>query len=200
MNRLVLASLAAIAAVAVVGTGFVIFDDRSAPPIVIADPRPDATIVVGVDGAVATPGVYALPGDARAQDALAAAGGAAADADLAALNLARRLRDEDHLLVPRLAPVVAVVDGPSFGSPVSPAFADAPMQQASVVETGPVNLNAASLADLDGLPGIGPVLAQRILDHRTVVGPFRTIDELADVQGISPRMVDDLRALVTAGT
>lgn len=205
MTRLTIAAIAAVAAVVAVGALFLVLDDRAAPPIVISDPRPDATIVVGVGGAVASPGVYALSGDARAQDALAAAGGANRDADLAALNLARRLRDEDQLVVPRLVPTAAAASDPSSAAfePVPPPGPNEtpPAAPAAVpaAAAGPVDLNTATVADLDRLPGIGPVLAQRIVDHRTVVGPFRAVDDLADVQGISSRMVEDLRSMVRAG-
>jgi len=198
MRRGSVAVLAAVAAVAVVGAWFAFVDTRSPPPIVIADPRPDATIVVAVGGAVASPGTYALPGDARAEDALRAAGGPTDDADLAALNLARRLRDEDQLLVARLAPT-AVPGG--TGVRAAPPMATSPAPTRAVVADRPalVDLNSASVAELDGLPGIGPVLAQRIVDRRTAVGPFRVVDDLVEVQGISTRMVEELRPLVTVG-
>jgi competence protein ComEA len=200
MRRGSVAVLAAVAAAVAVGAWFAFVDTRSAPPIVIADPRPDATIVVAVGGAVASPGTYALPGDARAEDALRAAGGPTGDADLAALNLARRLRDEDQILVARLAPTA--VPGET-AAPAPPAPATLPIRTPTpAVASGQpalVDLNTASVAELDGLPGIGPVLAQRIVDRRTAVGPFRVVDDLVEVQGISTRMVEELRPLVTVG-
>ncbi len=185
-----------LAALALIFFGFVLFDDRAAPPIVIEDPLAEATIVVAVEGAVASPGVYRLPGDARTDDALSSAGGPAPDADLAAINLARRLRDEDRVVVPRRQP-----PAPPAGTNTterSPAPETAPATGAPLGPT-PLDLNAATLADLDALPGIGPALAQRIVDYRTERGRFASIDELANVAGISPRMVDELRPLVTVG-
>ena len=203
MARVSVALLAAITAVSLVGFGLVALDDRSGPPIVISDPRPDATIVVEVAGAVTKPGVYALSGDARTQDALVAAGGVLTDADLASINLAQRLRDEDHILVPRLVPTVAVSVDPSppdgTAVPVPPtgtAGAPAPARIAEAA-SAPLDINAASAAELATLPEIGPVLAQRIVDYRSAHGPFRAVDELARVQGISPRMAEALRSLVT---
>ncbi|HEY7036736.1 MAG TPA: ComEA family DNA-binding protein [Thermomicrobiales bacterium] len=171
-------------------SGFLVlrlWDDRSAPPIVIDDPRPNAEIVVSVEGAVATPGVYHLPGDARVESALAAAGGAAPDADLSRINPAARLHDEERLIVP------ALVDGDRTSSePVSSAAANGPAPAAAQV-----NINTATAEMLDTLPGIGPVLAVRIVTYRETHGPFRSVDELAAVDGISLAMVDEIRSLVT---
>lgn len=183
----------------VLGFGFIVLSDRrSAPPIIIEDPRPHATIVVAVDGAVATPGVYGLPGGARVQDALRAAGGTTRDADLALVNPAARLRDEDRLVVPTRRPAV---DAPTLGggSPTEAAAGDAgwPDANGTSAAAAKININTASAAELETLPGIGPVLARRIIDDRERNGPFRSVDELARVTGISPAMVEDLRPYLT---
>ena len=195
MARVSLVVVAAIAGAVVVGLLLLRIDDRSAPPIVIDDPLADATIVVAVEGAVASPGVYPLPADARAQDALDAAGGPAADADLAAVNPARRLEDQERLVVPRLGSDGAGAVVAAEEAPAGPTAAVAAAPDAAA----PIDVNAASAAQLDALPGIGPVLAQRIVDYRLEHGPYGTIDELANVEGISPRMVGELRPLVTVG-
>ena len=195
MARVSLVVVAAIAGAVVVGFLLLRIDDRSAPPIVIEDPLADATIVVAVEGAVASPGVYPLPADARAQDALDAAGGPAADADLAAVNPARRLEDQERLVVPRLGSDGAGAVVAAEEAPAGPTAAVAAAPDAAA----PLDVNAASAAELDALPGIGPVLAQRIVDYRLEHGPYGTIDELANVEGISPRMVGELRPLVTVG-
>ncbi len=196
VTRALLLVSSGVAALALIFFGFALFDDRAAPPIVIEDPLAEATIVVAVEGAVASPGVYRLPADARTQDALSSAGGPAPDADLAAINLARRLRDEDRLVVPRLQP-----PAPPSGTGVTDRPPEAGAGPASGAPLGstPLDLNAATLADLDTLPGIGPALAQRIVAYRTEHGRFGSIDELANVAGISPRMVDELRPLLTVG-
>lgn len=134
-------------------------------------------VVVHVVGAVAAPGVVRLPLGARVVDALAAAGGAAPDADLARVNLARVLADGEQIQVPR----------PGDPAPEAPAAGSAP-------DDGAVDLNTASLAQLDGLPGVGPVLAQRIVDRR----PFTSVDELDEVPGIGQAMLVRLRPLVHA--
>ena len=184
--------VSAVAGMVLVGFGLVLFDDRAGPPIIIEDPRADATVVVAVRGAVGSPGVYPLPADARVQDAVAAAGGAAAGADLSGVNLARRVQDEDEVVVPALPPT------PDPDRP-PPTAAPEPVATTPNPAGAPVNLNTAPVAELDTLPGIGPTLAQRIIDHRTAQGPFQSADQLANVQGISARMADELEPLVTTG-
>lgn len=162
-------------------------DNRAKPAIVIEDPRPDATIVVSVEGAVATPGVYSLRGDARVQDALNAAGGVAQGADLARINPAARLRDEERLVIPWSGSVAATTAAPG-ATPSEMPISDG---------RGLININTAGADLLESLPGIGPAIAEAIVAYREQNGPFRTIDELAEVRGISLRMVDELRSLVT---
>jgi competence protein ComEA len=164
-------------------------DHRSKPAIVIEDPRPDATIVVSVEGAVATPGVYSLKGDSRVQDAVDAAGGPAAGADLARINPAARLRDEERVVVPWSETVAST-------SPRSSATASASAIP-TVDGSGSININTADAALLETLPGIGPVIADAIVAYREQNGPFRSVDELAEVKGISLKMVDEIRSLVT---
>ncbi len=135
-----------------------------------------AGVVVHVVGQVASPGVVRLPVGSRVTDAIDAAGGATADADLSVVNLARVLVDGEQVLVPRPG-----------GSPVVPG------QGAAGAADAPLDLNAATLADLDALPGIGPVLAQRILDWRTAHGRFTDVEELAEVSGIGPSVLSRLR-------
>ena len=135
-------------------------------------------VVVHVVGAVRAPGVVHLPGGARVADAVAAAGGAEPDADLARLNLARVLADGEQVVVPR--PGDAVTTAPDAAPGASGMLLD---------------LNSAGLADLDALPGIGPVLAQRILDRRKE-HRFTSVDELGEVSGIGPTLLDRLRPLV----
>lgn len=156
-----------------------VFDDRSAPQIIVEDADQMRTITVQVNGAVVNPGVYDLVPDARLEDAILAAGGPTDDADLAALNLARRLTDGESIEIPAVQPT------PGPGTVVA-------VENANVV-----NINTATADELDTLPGIGPALADAIIEYRTEFGPFTSVDELARVPGISPRMVDDMRSLVT---
>lgn len=156
-----------------------VFDDSSKPQIIIRDAADARTISVQVSGAVVSPGVYSLDPDARLEDAIQAAGGAGPDADLAQLNLARRLTDGEDIEIPGLQPT------PGPGTVL-----------ASQSE-GTININTASATELDTLQGIGPALADAIIEYRTQHGPFGSVDELARVPGISPRMVDKIRDSIT---
>lgn len=143
-----------------------------------------AAVVVSVVGLVVRPGLVTLPAGARVADAVEAAGGLLPGADPASVNLAAPLSDGAQIAV-GLPGTVAGQDGGGVAGP-----------GAGPRTGGRVDLNAATVADLDGLPGIGPVLAQRIVDHRTRHGPFRTVDELDDVPGIGPAIAAELAELV----
>lgn len=154
-------------------------------PAGTATPSP-GTVVVHVVGEVVAPGLVWLRAGSRVSDAVAAAGGAAPGADLAAVNLARVVNDGEQIVVP--APVPGAAPG---------AVATAATGTGSTSGPAPlVNLNSADLAALDALPGIGPVLAQRILDWRGKHGRFSDVAELGEVPGIGDKLLGQLRALV----
>ncbi len=140
-------------------------------------------ISVYVSGAVAQPGLYTLPAGSRLVDALERAV-LLPGADTSRLPLAERLRDGQSIVVPE--------------RPAQETGSEAAATAAEPSSTL-IDLNTASADELETLPGIGPVLAERIVAYRTEHGPFRSVDELAEVRGISPRMVDELRGLVTVG-
>jgi competence protein ComEA len=148
-----------------------------------APPPPGAAheVVVSVVGRVVHPGLIRLPEGTRVADALAAVGGALPGTDLISLNIARRLSDGEQLLVG-----VAPPPGQPAGSVASGA-SGAPQA---------VDLNAATLEQLDGLPGVGPVTAQRILDWRVAHGRFTSVNQLREVSGIGPARLADLKSLV----
>jgi competence protein ComEA len=146
-----------------------------------------AVVVVDVAGRVARPGLVTLPAGARVADALKRAGGARPRVDLTSLNLARPLVDGEQLLVG--VPVV--------GAPAMPGAAPSASPPSSPTATTLVNLNTATLEQLDTLPGVGPVTGQAILDWRAANGAFTSVDELLEVDGIGDATLSDLRDLVT---
>ncbi len=140
-----------------------------------------STVVVSVVGLVAEPGLVTLRSGSRIADAIEAAGGFLAEADPASVNLAAVVADGQQVAV---------------GVPAA-AGAATPGAARDAGGGGTVNLNTADVAALDGLPGIGPVLAQRIVDHREQHGPFRSVEDLQDVAGIGPAILGQLADAVT---
>ncbi|QGV80682.1 ComEA family DNA-binding protein [Streptomyces ficellus] len=156
-------------------------------PAAAASRRPPAgtpPVVVDVSGTVRRPGVLRLPAGSRVADALRAAGGVRPGSDVTGLNRARVLMDGEHIVV-GAAPAPP---GPVTGAPGAAVVGGVP--------AGPVSLNTATVEQLDTLPGVGPVLAQHIVDHRTRHGGFRSVDELREVNGIGERRFADLQPLV----
>lgn len=189
----------ATASVAAVGLLWILARPLPAPsalsPVIAASASPgsgplavtDAEVIVHVAGAVARPGVYTMPGGSRVGDAVNEAGGPLRKAVLDGLNLARPLTDGEQVVVPDRASAQA----PQAGSaPVSPGVAGA-------APTATVSLNQATVADLETLPGIGPVLAERIIAHRDSVGGFKEVGELRDVPGIGEKTFQSLAPLVS---
>lgn len=194
-------ALALVAAVAAVLAAVGVWADRPrAEPIAAlpavglspagpSAPAPPSTavgpLVVSVVGKVARPGLVQVPDGARAADAIAAAGGALPGADLTGTNMARRVGDGEQLAVG----VPAVADTGGTAPAARPGIAPAP--------GGKIDLNRATVGQLDALPGVGPVTAQRILDWRTRNGRFARVDQLREVEGIGERHFGQLRELVT---
>lgn len=177
---------------AVVLTGVLLLQLRrpqAAGPImdsITPAPSPEPTVTprplrVYVSGAVNNPDVYTVPPDSIAKDALLAAGGPVPDADLDRINLAAPLADGEHVYVPAVGEENLPVRSVS-GIPV----------------LDKVDINTASGAELEELPGIGPSLAQRILDYREANGPFVTIEDIVNVSGIGPATYENLKDLITA--
>ncbi|CAN5510876.1 hypothetical protein BH10ACT3_BH10ACT3_01320 [soil metagenome] len=159
---------------------------------------PAAPVFVPVAGAVAAPGVVQLPGGSRVVDAVAAAGGLRSDADPDRVNLAAPLIDGSRIVVPAIGqdpPAEVPVEGaaPATGTGSSGATG------ATLTPSAPVDLNTATIEQLDELPGVGPATAQAIVSFRESEGRFTSVDALLDVRGIGDAKLEALRDLVTVG-
>lgn len=208
MNKMIIAA-------AVAGAGLLaIWHPAPAPPIAAATagagsqapmPRsrrgrrraftsasPGAEVVVYVAGAVEHPGLYRLRGGARAADAVRRAGGLLPQADPVAVNLAERLSDGEEIAVLRTGEAPRARTRRAAGS-------SRRRKSAATVPSAPLDLNAADETALASLPGVGDTLAARIVEYRRVNGPFASVDELADVAGMSQRRVDALAPYLVAG-
>jgi competence protein ComEA len=166
--------------------------EPATPPLVITlQPRPTAepatptpaSINVYVSGAVNKPDVYALPLNSIVKDAITAAGGATDEADLDRINLATKLADQMQVYVPRRGEAAPPSQGGS-----APGAA-----------TGKININTASAEELDKLPGIGPSIAQAIIDYRTKNGLFKQIEDINDVKGIGDALFEKIKDQITVG-
>jgi len=191
-GKRVLVGLAVLAAVGLMGGYGVAMRARPRPTKLSlesaapTDGEKSRRLFVHVGGAVQRPGLYRLSDGARVDDAVQAAGGVLEDADLDALNLAARVKDGDKVLVPSRS-------GTAEGSPGGPQNGSG----GGGAQGGLVNLNTATIADLETLPGIGPAIAQRIIDFRSSNGGFRKVEDLLEVSGIGPKTFEKLRDHVT---
>ncbi len=171
-------------AVLLLALGFLVRDltERDPPALVLQDSLTTAdSVVVHITGAVAAPGVYELPPDARVQDAILAAGGGLPLSDTASLNLARRLRDGEKISVPGPASEVAAA-------------------VATLAPGEKLDLNAATLEELDQLPGIGEAYSRRIVDSRVVDGPYETVDDPLTRRVIPAATLDLIRDRLTVNS
>ncbi|WP_019869125.1 ComEA family DNA-binding protein [Salinispora oceanensis] len=189
-------ALALVAVLVVLGAGFWAWQSRPqvepvesvaavtpvAPSASVDPTEADGELVVAVAGKVRRPGLVRVPAGARVADAVQAAGGALPGVDVALFNPARKIADGELILIGVTAP---------------PGVAPAGGETGVVPGGGKVNLNTATLAQLDTLPGVGPVLAQRILDHRAEHGGFRSVSDLRQVGGIGDTRYEQLKDLVT---
>jgi competence protein ComEA len=166
---------------------------QQSAPISISTPVPTATaaptatpapIRVYVSGAVRAPDVVELPVGSIVEDAIEAAGGVSAEADLTRINLALEVQDQQHIYVPAEGETSPppVISGGSGGGGSTSAL---------------VNINTADATALETLPRVGPATAQRIIEHREANGPFETIEDIQDVSGIGPATFDGLKDLIT---
>ena len=153
---------------------------------VVLRPAPtEKPVIVYITGAVPRPGVYALPKNARVQDAISAAGGFLAEAEKSQINLAALLEDGEKLDIPYIEGALP--------------FLATPGPTVVAVTTELININIASLEELDTLPGIGPSLAQRIVDYREQNGPFINAEDIINVPGIGAGNFERFRDTITVG-
>jgi competence protein ComEA len=192
-------ALAGLLAAVVVAGSFVVSGRTKAPPAPAlkiehvasseATPSPSAPpLLVHVAGKVVAPGVYALPTGSRVRDAVAAAGGPAPGADPNALNLAAPVADGEQVVVPAVGEAPPALPGPS-----------GPLAGGSGGPVGKTNLNTATQAQLEELPGVGPKLAQRLLAYRQRKGRFKSTRDLLEVEGFGPKKLAALEEQVTVG-
>lgn len=203
--------LAVVGVIAVLVTVFTLWRDDPTPVVAAKlpevemassaspKPPPDQPVVISVVGLVHKPGLVTLKPGARIADALEAAGGAVDGADLIGLNMARRLTDGEQIIVGIAAAPGQPATMGSSTTAAGDAGAAAPSGSAPAERTGapePVNLNTATVEQLDTLPGVGPVTAAAIVAWRDANGPFSSVDQLGDVDGIGPARLAKLRDLV----
>lgn len=193
----------------VVAAIYVVLRQRGAPELLVQSDegwQPEARVAIG--GAVINPGTYTMRGDARLSDLITAAGGYSENAERAALNPAARVSDGMEYIIPaqsaratptppRAATVTPTTAPTGVGVSPSTAPTRTPPSAGTAPVGGVVNINTATLAELEALPAIGPAIAQRIIDDRAANGPYTQIEDLARVRGISARTVDQLRGRIT---
>jgi competence protein ComEA len=164
---------------------------------VTLQPAPTETdiplLLVHIAGAVKAPGVYELPPGSRLRDALQAAGGVKKGADTQHLNQAARLEDGQYLFVPYLEIDLIIPSAVPQEIPVLPG------RSSEINIDGPVNINTATQEALETLPGVGPVIAQRIIEYRQANGPFQTIEDIQKVKGIGTKTFEKMQGLITVG-
>jgi competence protein ComEA len=155
------------------------------PTPVLTESQPASQVVVYVSGAVMRPGVYTLNSEHRVAEALGAAGGPTSDADLDRINLAMRLNDEDQIHVP------SVGDGGSTG-----VGSVLPAGSSPSTSSGKLNVNTATVEELESLPGIGASRAAAIVEYRNTHGPFQRVEDLVEVSGIGDGILGSIRNLI----
>jgi competence protein ComEA len=176
------------------GTGVIFLVSRPprGEPIVLLPVPTPAPITVYVQGGVNQPGLYSLPQQSRINDAIMAAGGFSSNGDTGSINLAEILKDGDQVSVPTLRNPTANVEksGQATASSAEPTNSSPTI----------IDINTATIDELDTLPEIGPKTAQAIIDYRTTHGLFTKIDDILEVQGIGPETFEKIRDLITIGT
>ena len=167
---------------------WVVARNPSGQSVTLRPPPTETPIIVHITGAVPRPGVYALAKGARVQDAISAAGGFLAEAEKSGINLARALEDGEQLDIPYMEGFTPVIElGPDGAVTEVPSSAEL------------VNINTASQAELETLPGIGPTTAQAIIEYRETNGSFLNTEDIINVAGIGEVTYERIKDLITVG-
>lgn len=162
--------------------------------MVLLSPPPTPHLwVIQITGAVSNPGIYELPAGSRVREAVQAAGGMTPDANPEGINLAALLADGQLIFIPAISSTAPNERGNSLSVTLEPR------PTAGTASTELININTATLEELDKLPEIGPKIAQLIIDYRTANGPFATIDEIMSVKGIGPAIFDEIKSIISTG-
>lgn len=188
----------------IIGVGGLALTNQTRPAAIVIEPPPPTPlptitptpgpVLVYVNGEVAQPDLYQLPADGRVVDAIQQAGGFTRQAHQDVVNLAHPLHDGMQIYVPKLDEVgagqPAIISAPDLATNAGNGLG---------VATDKVNINTADAPALQVLPGVGPAMAQRIIEYRETNGPFTTIEEITNVSGIGPTRLEQLRDLITVG-
>ncbi|MEQ8186966.1 MAG: helix-hairpin-helix domain-containing protein [Candidatus Eremiobacterota bacterium] len=147
-------------------------------------PQKIKTIIAHICGGVKTPGVYTLQENSRVKDFIEVAGGASEDGIIDAINLARIVRDGEKVVIPQTGKTVTGNENIN---------SEGGLQNSSEKTKGKIDINEATLADLDSIPGIGPVIAQRIIEHRNSSGNFKRVEDIKEVKGIGEKTFEKIK-------
>ncbi|NJN79515.1 MAG: ComEA family DNA-binding protein [Anaerolineales bacterium] len=196
MKNVLTVLLGIMAGFALAGLLFFVARAPAGEAIVLQPAPTKAPIAVHVIGAVPRPGLYEFVEGARVQDAIDAAGGLLSSASIESINLAALLEDGQQLIIPYKSgqePVETFTEDELE----LPNDNEEPTSEDENTDTDLVNINTATLEELDSLPGIGPTIAQRIIDYRDENGPFNTIEDILNVSGIGPSTFEEIQDLIT---
>lgn len=194
MKQILYVAIGVIAGFLLAGIILLVVRIPSGQAVVLEPPPTKTPITVHVIGAVVRPGVYSFVEGSRVDDAVKAAGGLLAEADTNKINLAAKLEDGQQLQIPDTSGNVPGAASTSTG-PFTVITTPGATQNSSDL----VNINTATLDQLDTLPGIGPTIAQKIIDYRTQHGPFANIEDIMNVSGVGPATFDNIKNLITTG-
>lgn len=197
MKQVIYVLIGLLAGFILAGALFIVTRTPSGEPVKLLPSPTQPSITVQIIGDVVHPGVYSFAQGSRVQDAVNAAGGLLSTADTTSVNLAAKLEDGQQLNIPSQGGGVA---GALPGSSSLPGSSNAPflvLTTPTIPAGNLININTATLAQLDTLPGIGPTTAQKIIDYRSQHGPFQKIEDIMNVPGIGPATFDNIKTLIS---